>query len=73
MENYYQYLIKEGRCTGEFKIYQGRSGALILGMAGRLTALSRQQIEDLNIAVYELIDFDFDAFQAHYNYTPRLA
>lgn len=66
--NFYIYETRNGNASGRFNIYQDKAGAICIAMnnsgAIRLTA---QQVETLNICVYELIDFDIDDFNKCYH------
>ena len=64
--NKYCYRIKFGKCKGYFKIYQAVNGSIQLMMGNYNTTLSAQQILDLNISTFDLIDYDHDRFLEFY-------
>lgn len=64
--NMYSFEIRNGECTGYFNIYQARNGSIQLLIGNCNTTLTYQQILDLNINVYELIDYDHDNFIKFY-------
>lgn len=66
MINKYCYEIKFGKCKGYFKIYQAKNGSIQLIMGNCNTTLSSQQILDLDISLYDLIDYDHDRFLEFY-------
>lgn len=66
MINKYCYEIKFGKCKGYFKIYQAKNGSIQLMMGNCNTTLSSQQILDLDISLYNLIDYDHDRFLEFY-------
>lgn len=63
----YSYDIQGGYVYGAFNIYQARNGSLQLVMGNRHTELTKKQIDDLNIDVYSLIDFDDRQFSLYYS------
>jgi len=65
--NSYSYKVKDGRMHGIFNIYQDRKGALRIVMGNSHTELTFQQIVDLGINVYALIDFEYNDFMNFYN------
>jgi hypothetical protein len=65
--NQFEYKINEGAKKGAFNIYQASSGAIMLLMGNRVTALNRNQLSDLQLDLYSLIDFDHDQFITYYS------
>ena len=63
-----KYEYKSGEITfkGAFNIYQAKSGAIMLLMGTKHTALTYSQINDLNINCYELSEFNHDDFEHYY-------
>lgn len=59
---------QSGKTTfkGAFNIYQAKSGAIMLLMGTKYTALTYCQINDLNIDCYELSGFNHDDFKHYY-------
>lgn len=68
MINRFCYEIKDGKCKGYFKIYQAINGSIQLMMGNCNTALSAQQILDLGICVYDLVDYNHDKFLEFYDF-----
>lgn len=64
--NKYCYEIKDGKCKGYFKIYQATNGSIQLMMGNCNITLTAQQILDLNIYTFDLIDYDHDKFLEFY-------
>ena len=64
--NKYCYEIKDGKIKGYFKIYQALNGSIQLMMGNCNTTLSAQQILDLNIFTFDLIDYDHGKFLEFY-------
>lgn len=64
--NKYCYEIKFGKVKGYFKIYQAINGSIQLMMGNYNTTLSAQQILDLKIYTFDLIDYDHDKFLEFY-------
>lgn len=64
--NKYCYEIKFGKCKDYFKIYQAINGSIQLMMGDCNTTLSAQQILDLKIYTFDLIDYDHDRFLEFY-------
>lgn len=64
--NKYCYEIENGKCKGYFEIYQAINGSIQLMMDNCSTTLSAQQILELNISVYTLINYDHDKFLEFY-------
>ena len=63
----YEYETATGKARGDFKIYQGRNGAIYLLMGNRQTALTLQQIEDLSLDVYQLINYSHNDYLSYYH------
>lgn len=51
---------------GAFNIFQNKKGAIILCMGDCTIELSSTQVNQLEIPLYNLIDFDSDAFHNYY-------
>ena len=66
-KNRYTYNTKGGFVSGDFNIYQARTGAVMLLMGVAVVKLTFSQINDLGINVYDLIDFDYEDFMKYYN------
>lgn len=66
MMNKYCYEIKDGKCKGYFNVYQAVNGSIQLMMGNYNTTLTAQQILDLNIYTFDLIDYDHDKFLEFY-------
>ena len=64
--NKYCYEIRDGKVKGYFKIYQAKNGSIQLMMGNCNTTLSAQQILDLNISIFGLIDYDHNKFLEFY-------
>lgn len=64
--NKYCYEIKDGKCKGYFKIYQAVNGSIQLMMGICNTTLTHQQILDLHIDLFDLIDYDHHKFVDFY-------
>lgn len=64
--NTYEYESVTGTRKGKFNIYQSVGGGIMITMANRYTELTRNQLNDLQIDLYALIDFDHDQFIVHY-------
>lgn len=62
------YCFTSGTLTkkGAFSIYQNIKGAIVLSMGNSYTVLEHQQVQDLNICVYDLLDFDHDNYKEYY-------
>lgn len=65
--NNYSYKVNDGRRHGAFNIYQAKTGAIMLLMANSYTPLTLKQVNDLNINVFNLIDFEYEDFKKFYN------
>lgn len=66
MKNKYVYETNEGAATGFFNVYQGKNGGIYLMMGNSVTLLSLDQLGELNIHVYGLIDLDHSKYEAFY-------
>lgn len=64
--NKYQYKIEGGSVKGSFNIYQARNGHIYLNMNNSVTKLSLEQIEQLGINCYSLLDYCHDDFVKAY-------
>ena len=62
----FEYQSGNSKFKGAFDIYQARSGAIILLMGSKFTALSYSQISELDIDCYNLKDFNHDDFVNYY-------
>ena len=62
----FEYQSGDTKFKGAFDIYQARSGAIILLMGSKFTALSYSQISELDIDCYNLKDFNHDDFVKYY-------
>ena len=67
LNNYYTYNVEGGTVSGGFSIYQARDGFVRLNMGDCVTKLTHQQVLDLHIDVYSLIDFDHDDYIKAYD------
>lgn len=65
-DNIYSYKTRFGKTKGYFNIYQAINGSIQLMMGNCNTTLSAQQILDLNISTFDLIDYDHDRFLEFY-------
>ena len=65
--NYFRYEVNNGRKGGYFNIYQARNGSIHIVMGDVHTCLTYQQVDELFLDVYSLIDFDYDLFLKYYN------
>ncbi|MBD5554868.1 MAG: hypothetical protein HDQ95_05840 [Roseburia sp.] len=52
--------------TVKFNVYQARNGAICISSGSSYTKLSKKQIEELRICVYDIEDFDYEDFKRHY-------
>jgi hypothetical protein len=66
-KNQFLYNTASGYRKGYFDIYQAKSGKIFITMTNSITGLTFKQIENLNIDVYDLIDFDYDLFKKAYD------
>lgn len=66
MNNKFCYEIKNGKCSGYFNIYQAKNGSIQLVMGNCCTTLTSQQVLDLNLDVFPLIDYDHDKYIEFY-------
>lgn len=62
----FEYESGDIKFKGAFNIYQARSGAIMLLMGTKASALTYSQINDLNINCYQLADFNHDDFSKYY-------
>lgn len=67
MKNKCSYEIQNGQCKCYFKIYQAVNGSIQLMMGNCNTTLTRRQILDLNIDVFDLVDYDHNKFIEFYD------
>lgn len=63
----FTYTTREGKCKGQFGIYQARNGAIYMLMGNKHTALTLGQINELFLDVYQLKDFSLDDYNTHYD------
>jgi len=67
MSNKFEYSIQgNAKIKGYFNIFQSIYGSIIMELGGKCTRLTNNQINDLGIDVYQLIDFDHDKFLEYY-------
>ena len=52
------------RCT--FNIYQAKKGTIYILLADKYTELTLNQVNELDIDVFTLTDFDYDLFKKAY-------
>nr|WP_032072487.1 hypothetical protein [Clostridium botulinum]BAP25747.1 hypothetical protein [Clostridium botulinum] len=62
----FSYEVVDGKVKGAFNVYQATNGKIYLLMGTGYTALAEQQIKDLGIDVYVLIDFDYELYKKAY-------
>ena len=62
----FEYQSGDTKFKGAFDIYQARSGAIMLLMGSKVSALSYSQISELDIDCYNLEDFNPDDFVNYY-------
>ena len=62
----FEYQSGDTKFKGDFNIYQARSGAIMLLMGSKVSALSYSQINELDIDCYELEDFNHNDFVNYY-------
>ena len=62
----FEYQSGDTKFKGAFDIYQARSGAIMLLMGSKVSALSYSQISELDIDCYNLEDFNRDDFVNYY-------
>lgn len=67
MKNKCSYEIRNGQCKCYFKIYQAVNGSIQLMLGNCTTTLTRQQILDLGIDIFDLADYDHDKFTEFYD------
>ena len=65
--NNFRYAVNNGWKGGYFNIYQARNGSIQIIMGDAHTCLTYQQVSELFLDVYSLIDFDYDIFLKYYN------
>lgn len=63
---YFEYEITEGKRKGSFNVYQAKNGAIMLAMGDSMITLSFKQINQLNLCLYDLIDFNVDDYNLFY-------
>ncbi|APH17016.1 hypothetical protein NPD5_3870 [Clostridium sporogenes] len=64
--NKFSYEVANGSVKGDFNIYQATNGKVYMLMGKGYTVLEEQQIKDLGIDVYELIEFDYELYKKAY-------
>ena len=62
----FEYKSGDTKFKGAFNIYQARSGAIMLLMGSKVSALSYSQISELDIDCYNLEDFNHNDFVNYY-------
>ena len=62
----FEYQSGNTKFKGDFNIYQARSGAIMLLMGSKFTELSYSQINELDIDLYSLEDYNHDDFVNYY-------
>ena len=62
----FEYQSGDTKFKGDFNIYQARSGAIMLLMGSKFTELSYSQINELDIDIYSLEDYNHDDFVNYY-------
>lgn len=65
--NKYSYFTINGIAKGAFNIYHGVNGFIYIVMGKGHCKLTLEQIEDLKIDCYKLIDFDPESFNRAYD------
>lgn len=65
--NQYSIETNDGNIKGYFNIYQAKNGKINLLMSNNYTELNLKQINDLDLDIYSLIDFDYDDFKKAYS------
>jgi hypothetical protein len=63
----FEYVSGDTKFKGLFNVYQAKSGAIIVVMGTKCTALTFAQVNDLSINCYALADFNQDNFCKYYN------
>lgn len=58
-----------GMEKGDFSIYQARNGKIYLLMGNRAVPLTKQQINNLCLDIFSLIDFSYDDYINAYTET----
>lgn len=66
MNNKFCYEIKNGKCSGYFNIYQAKNGSIQLVMGNCCTTLTSQQVLDLNLDLFSLMDYNHDKYIKFY-------
>ena len=62
----FEYKSGDTKFKGAVNIYQARSGAIMLLMGSKVSALSYSQISELDIDCYNLEDFNHNDFVKYY-------
>lgn len=57
--------------TGKCHIYKARNGLIYIALGGAYTILTKRQVDELHICVYELEDFDYELFKTAYGSISR--
>ena len=65
-KNTFNRIIVGGSVSGSFNIYQAKNGTIQLLMSDKNIGLTLDQINELSLDLYELVDFDVDLFQKAY-------
>ena len=65
--NTFNLSLNSGIESGAFNIYQGRNGGIYLHMSHSCTLLLRNQIDDLQLPIWNLRDFDKNGFLDFYS------
>ena len=63
---HFEYETTDGKRKGFFNVYQAKNGAIMLVMGDSLITLSFEQINQLNLCLYDLIDFNVDDYNLFY-------
>ena len=64
--NRYTYKTETGTTAVFFNIYQGKNGFIYLQMGIGHTKLTKSQIEDLGMSLYDIKEFDHDQYLKSY-------
>lgn len=64
--NKFKYKISVGSIEGFFNVYQARNGKIYIQMGNLFTPLTLEQVEDLKIDYYSLLDFGYEDFKKAY-------
>ena len=67
MKNKYTYETVGGRTKGAFNIYQAKNGSIQLLMCSKSITLTREQIKQLPIHPYDLMEFSHKDYIKFYN------